>query len=279
MRILVWRRRRLIGRAIAARLAQAGHTVVRRASGAGDDESRYRLSRDIWLPATGLPRLGWHRCRGETRSAFWSSVPDQSFRCGTSRGAVRPLRRLCPGRYPARGCRYRRWAGACNTGYFPPSWRRKNVCARVPWNGRSCVALVYGMHGASAGFFRLLASLPLVGLPGGGGQSCNRCISTTCATAVFKLLDPATPAAPVRRTGLAMRCFPYRHMLACYRRAMGFAPALQVSIPARIVGWTAAIVGLLRARSLTPDTWTMLQTGQPRGCGANDGITGPPRAA
>jgi len=94
---------------------------------------------------------------------------------------------------------------------------------------------------------------------------------------VFKLLGPATPPRQCVEL-VGNEVLSYRHMLACYRRAMGFAPALQVSIPARIVGWTAAIVGLLPGAILTPDTWTMLQQGNTRMRGQRRHLLGhPPR--
>lgn len=123
-------------------------------------------------------------------------------------------------------------------------------------------ALIYGADGHSASFFRQLASLPVLPLPAGGGQLLQAIhIDDLCAI-VARLLDPATPAGQcVDLVGPAP--FTLKQMLQEFRRAMGFAPALCVNIPAWLMQLAAHTLGRLPGALLTPDSWRMLQAGSP----------------
>lgn len=123
-------------------------------------------------------------------------------------------------------------------------------------------ALIYGADGHSASFFRQLASLPVLPLPTGGGQVLQAIhIDDLCAI-VAHLLDPATPAGQcLDLVGPAP--FTLKQMLLEFRRAMGFALARCVSIPAGLMQVAAHLLGRLPGSLLTPDSWRMLQAGSP----------------
>ncbi|MFZ2269570.1 MAG: DoxX-like family protein [Azonexus sp.] len=123
-------------------------------------------------------------------------------------------------------------------------------------------ALIYGADGHSAGFFRQLASLPVLPLPAGGKQVLQAIhIDDLCAI-IARLLDPATPARQ-RLDLVGPAPFTLKQMLLEFRRAMGFAPALCVNIPAGLMRVAAHLLGRLPGSLLTPDSWRMLQAGSP----------------
>jgi len=123
-------------------------------------------------------------------------------------------------------------------------------------------ALIYGADGHSARFFRLLASLPVLPLPTGGGQVLQAIHVDDLCAIVIRLLDPATPAGQcLDLVGPAP--FTLKQMLGEFRRAMGFAPAPCVSIPAGLMQLAAHLLGRLPGSLLTPDSWRMLKAGSP----------------
>lgn len=123
-------------------------------------------------------------------------------------------------------------------------------------------ALIYGADGHSAGFFRQLASLPIMPLPAGGQQILQAVhIDDVCA-AVAKLLDPAMPADQCLDL-VGPTPFTLKQMLLAFRRAMGFAPALCLNIPASLMQLAAHLLGRLPGSLLTPDSWRILQAGSP----------------
>lgn len=121
-------------------------------------------------------------------------------------------------------------------------------------------ALIYGEQGASARFFRALASLPVHGLPGGGRQWLRPMQVDELAEIVVRLLrgDAHGPAVLDLVGGTQVE---FRQMLATYRAAMGFAPAWQISIPAALVLACAVLLDRVPGSLLTRDTWRMLRAG------------------
>jgi hypothetical protein len=78
--------------------------------------------------------------------------------------------------------------------------------------------------------------------------------------AVVRLLEPATkPQQCIELVGRT--AVEYREMLRIYQRAMGFAPTLQIGIPAFLITLAAHALGHLPGGMLTPDTWKMLRMG------------------
>jgi uncharacterized protein YbjT (DUF2867 family) len=123
-------------------------------------------------------------------------------------------------------------------------------------------SLIYGADGHSAGFFRQFASLPVLPLPAGGGQILQAIHVDDLCAVVARLLDPATPAGQcLALVGPAP--FTLKQMLLEFRRAMGLAPALCLSIPACLMKVAAHVFGRLPGSLLTPDSWRMLQAGSP----------------
>lgn len=260
MRILVCGANGFIGRAVAEHLARAGHEVVKGVREArAQDEVQVDFSRDVtsgdWLPRLAgidavVNAVGILAERpGRSFDAVHRAAPCALF----AACAMAELRRVV--QISALG------AQRADTGYFSSKLAAEECLrqSRLDWQILR-PALVYGADGGSARFFRLLAGMPVTVLPGGGRQMLQPLHVDDLSAAVLKLLDPATPARQCVEL-VGARALPYREMLARYRRGMGFAPAPEVSIPARLVAWSAAMASPLPGVILTPDTWKMLQAG------------------
>ncbi|MFY0478514.1 SDR family oxidoreductase [Achromobacter marplatensis] len=126
-------------------------------------------------------------------------------------------------------------------------------------------ALVYGEQGASARFFRALATLPIHPLPGGGRQLLRPILADELAEIVARLLrnDDGGPSVLDLVGGTEVE---FRQMLAAYRASMGFAPARRFSVPAWLVSAGAALLNRLPGSLLTRDTWRMLRAGNTAAC-------------
>ncbi|CAB3826225.1 hypothetical protein LMG26788_00529 [Achromobacter pulmonis] len=121
-------------------------------------------------------------------------------------------------------------------------------------------ALVYGAQGASARFFRTLASLPLHALPAGGRQPLRPIHVDELAEIVARLVNRVADAPPVLDL-VGGTEVSFRQMLAVYRKAMGFAPAWTLAVPGALVAAGAALCDRLPGSILTRDTWRMLRAG------------------
>lgn len=121
-------------------------------------------------------------------------------------------------------------------------------------------ALVYGEQGASARFFRALASVPVHLLPAGGRQRLRPMQVDELAEIVARLLRGGDhgPAVMNLVGGTEVE---FRQMLAVYRTSMGFPPPRQVPVPAWLVSGGAMLLNRLPGSLLTRDTWRMLRAG------------------
>ncbi|HYD61213.1 MAG TPA: SDR family oxidoreductase [Noviherbaspirillum sp.] len=128
-------------------------------------------------------------------------------------------------------------------------------------------SLVVGMDGASSRFFRMLASLPVVGLPGRGDQRLQPVHVDDLCEAVVRCLD-APPRQVVNVVG--PEPMTYRTMLEVYRAAMNMRPAFWLSVPMGVMRVSAAVAARLPQRVFSPDTLRMLEDGN---LADSDGVT------
>jgi len=260
MNILICGAHGFIGTALTARLARAGHHVirgVRTARTATDIAIDYRSDTD---PARWRPRLAnidvvinavgiiteSPRRRFDT---IHTGTPTALFTACAEAGVGRVIQISALG--VERGdSAYFRTKAAADTALMatPVDWQIVRP------------ALIYGPEGTSARFFRLLASLPVTPLPGGGQQRVQPIHIDDLCACVERLIDPNAPAgqivelagpAPVR----------WRDMIAAYRSQMGFAPAPSLPIPTAWMSLAARLSAQMPGALLTPDTWRMLQAG------------------
>jgi uncharacterized protein YbjT (DUF2867 family) len=136
-------------------------------------------------------------------------------------------------------------------------------------------SLVYGDDGASSRFFRALASLPIIGLPGRGGQALQPIHIDDLCQCVVKLLD--SPAG--RTVELGGPCTAsYRQLLATYRQSLGFGAALWLAIPMPLMAASARISEWLHGKVLSRDTLAMLTRGNVTATMDTEALLGrPPR--
>jgi nucleoside-diphosphate-sugar epimerase len=130
------------------------------------------------------------------------------------------------------------------------------------WN-RSVVvqpSLVYGTGGASARLFNLLASLPVIPLPGPGDQQIQPIHIDDLTDAIVALVEkdrylgcriPLVGPKP-----LTLQCY-----LRELRLLMGLGPAIFLHTPLRLMGATAQFCQWLGWGLMDLETWQMLQRG------------------
>jgi uncharacterized protein YbjT (DUF2867 family) len=120
--------------------------------------------------------------------------------------------------------------------------------------------LVYGLDGASSRMFRLLASLPLVPIPGRGEQTIQPIHIEDLSLAVARLLEPGAPSR--RRIPLVGPApLPYREYLCAMRKTMGLAPAPVLGLPMGLLRAMARIGELWPGAALTRENLAMLSRG------------------
>lgn len=121
-------------------------------------------------------------------------------------------------------------------------------------------SLVVGTDGDSSRFFRTLASLPVVGLPGRGNQLLQPVHVDDLCAAVAHVLASDEPwrfvLDAVGPTPLA-----YRAMLAAYRTAMGLPSPMWLPVPMAVMRVSAVAAAKLPQRVFSPDTLRMLEEG------------------
>lgn len=138
-------------------------------------------------------------------------------------------------------------------------------------------SLIYGPGGTSAKLFTLLASLPLILLPGAGQQQVQP-VHIDDLMAAMRLLvkhdvGPVTYLPVVGPEAISMRTF-----IATLREAMGGGRAHFLSIPLGLVRFAARAGNYLPDALLDPETLGMLERGNTADAGPLTRLLGrPPR--
>lgn len=277
MTVLVCGANGFIGRALCAQLEAGGHRVlrgVRHATGLCDVEIDFAqdIDPDAWLArlegvdvvinAVGILADQ----RGATLDAVHRAAPCALFTACCRAGVRRVIQISALG--VERG----------DTRYFASKCAADRFLQTLPIDFRIVrPALVYGTDGASARFFRMLASLPVQVLPAGGHQRLRPVHVDDLAEVVARCVDaPAAGHAVIDVVGADE--VEYREMLARYRAALGFPPAARIGLPGPLAGMAAVLLGTLPGAIFTRDTWTMLRGGNTGDPAAATAMLGrPPR--
>ncbi|MEK7889906.1 SDR family oxidoreductase [Burkholderia contaminans] len=277
MTVLVCGANGFIGRALCAQLEAGGHRVlrgVRQAAGPSDVAIDFAkdVDPDAWLArlegvdvvinAVGILADQ----RGATLDAVHRAAPCALFTACCRAGVRRVIQISALG--VERG----------DTRYFASKCAADRFLQTLPIDFRIVrPALVYGTDGASARFFRMLASLPVQVLPAGGHQRLRPVHVDDLAEVVARCVDaPAVGRAVIDVVGADE--VEYREMLARYRAALGFPPAARIGLPGPLAGMAAALLGTLPGAIFTRDTWTMLRGGNTGDPAAATAMLGrPPR--
>lgn len=246
-----------IGRHLAAALRARGH-VVREASRQSAAPTDFTRDHDsaVWLPRLAgvdavVNAAGILRERGPQRfDAIHRRAPCALFEACAQAGVRRVLHISALG------------ADAGARSAYHRSKRDGDDCLEsLPLTGIVLQpSLVYGPGGSSAQLFTMLASLPLIPLPGDGGQQVQPIhIDDLCAVVLALLEAEALAGGRLALVGpqpLALRDF-----LAQLRQAMGLGRPQFLPLPLPLVRAAAAVGSHLSGSLLDRDTLQMLQRG------------------
>ncbi|MCA8296807.1 SDR family oxidoreductase [Burkholderia sp. AU30198] len=277
MTVLVCGANGFIGRALCAQLEAGGHRVlrgVRHAAGPYDVAIDFAkdIDPDAWLARLAGVDVVINAVgiladrRGATLDAVHRAAPCALFTACCRAGVRRVIQISALG--VERG----------DTRYFASKYAADRFLQTLPIDFRIVrPALVYGTDGASARFFRMLASLPVQVLPAGGHQRLRPVHVDDLAEVVARCVDAPAAGNPVIDV-VGNDEVEYREMLARYRAALGFPPAARVTLPGPLAGVAATVFGRLPGAMFTRDTWTMLRGGNTGDPAAATALLGrPPR--
>ncbi|MFZ6767588.1 SDR family oxidoreductase [Undibacterium sp. Di26W] len=119
-------------------------------------------------------------------------------------------------------------------------------------------SLVVGVDGGSSQFFRMLASLPVLGLPGRGEQQVQPVHMDDLCSAINIWLANENRSNQVLNA-VGPQAMSYRRMLEIYRQTMGMPAQTMFSIPMSVMRVTARLATLLPQKTLAPDSLNMLE--------------------
>ena len=121
-------------------------------------------------------------------------------------------------------------------------------------------SLVYGPRSQSAALFATLAALPVIGLPGRGLQRVQPIHVFELAEAIALLVERKSELRCVLEMG-GPQALSYREMLATYRAALGFGPALWLPVPMPLMKLGAGVAECLPQQAFCRDTLCLLERG------------------
>ena len=121
-------------------------------------------------------------------------------------------------------------------------------------------SLVYGPRSQSAALFALLASLPVISLPGRGEQRVQPLHVFELAEAIVRLLEQAAPVRGVYELGGA-EVLNYRDMFARYRAALRLGSAWWLPLPMPLMRLSARAAQAVPQKVLCGDTIRLLERG------------------
>ena len=263
MKILICGATGFVGRHLTHSLREADHTVIRavRRPAEPDDiavDFRNDTAKEIWLPrlkgisvvinAVGLLRDShknpMQKLHVETPLALFAACAENNVARVVQLSALGV-------------------DSGIDAAYFSTRLSAEHALQKLPAPLRwLCLrpSVIYGEDGASARMFRLIAKLPIHGLPMGGWQQLQPVhINDICAAVTRWLADPNAASQTVAAVGT--EATDMRGMLDSYRQQLGLRPALHVSVPGLLVKAAARIGDLIPASPLCSETLTMLSAG------------------
>ncbi|SNS79580.1 Nucleoside-diphosphate-sugar epimerase [Noviherbaspirillum humi] len=276
MQVLLTGASGFIGRQIAEALLQARHEVtcaVRDPARQADPRMRYvaadftrDLDRAAWAPRLQsveavINAVGIIREQGaQTFSAIHESAPKALFAACAEAGVPLVIQISALGADEHAASRYHLSKRAAD-----------DYLASLPLHSLIVQpSLVYGPGGASARLFGMLASLPLIGLPGQGRQTIQPVHIDDAVAAVVALLQhpERRPTSGSRIALVGPQPMTLRDYLARLRAAMGMGRPLFFSVPISLVRVAASVADRLPGSLLDPETLGMLERGNTADAGA-----------
>ncbi len=282
MNICIAGARGFLGARIAARFAAEGHTVVCAARAGGENAACSRwIEMDFTAPAPGrwarelagvnvlVNAIGILReSRGQTFEALHVAGPCALFDAAVTAGVQRIIQISALGAAADAAAQYHRSKHAADT--YLATLPVESVVVRP--------SLVYGAGGTSAAMFETMASLPVIPLPGGGGQRVQPVHVDDVVESIHLLATRPLPAGHELPL-VGPRPLTLREFLTSLRVTLGFPAAHTLSIPAPLVRTAASMGEGLPGVLLDRETLGMLERGN---TGSPDEMTRllghPPRA-
>jgi uncharacterized protein YbjT (DUF2867 family) len=132
-------------------------------------------------------------------------------------------------------------------------------------------SLVYGPDGTSARMFTTLASLPVIVLPGRGGQMIQPVHIDDVVATIMSLLNSPTDAG-IRVEVVGAQAMSLRSFLLTLRHAMELGRAYFLPMPMPLVRASAKVSKLLPGSLLDPETLQMLERGNTASAAQMSGV-------
>lgn len=263
MNVLICGASGFVGRHLLAGLQAAGHHCVRgvRKPRSNDDvaiDYLQDLQPEQWLPklkgidvvvnAVGILRDS----KSQPMQKVLAEAPSAMFKAAAQAGVKRIVNISALG---------------VESSLMTPYFQRRREAEAVLFTSPATVcwlnlrpSLIYGEDGASAKLFRLLAALPVHGLPMGGHQPLQPVHIDDIVAAVCRwLADDSAQSQSVNAAGAEATTM--RGMLDSYRKQSGRGDALHVHVPGVLVTLGAKLGDLVPMSPLCSDTLTMLNAG------------------
>jgi uncharacterized protein YbjT (DUF2867 family) len=253
-----------VGRAVARALRARGHVVIDGARGASD--SPQAMPVDFMFPVAPehwARRLADRRVDavvncvgvlmprgGASFERVHTAGPIELFRGAALAGLRRVVQvsALGVGDTP----------DSIATPYLHSKLLADEALAALPLDGAIVrPALLYGPGSASAALFATLASLPVVSLPGLGGQRLQPLHVYELAEAIARLVEAPHPVAGVHELG-GGDVITYREMLTRYREALGLGAPLWLPVPVPLMAVGARLAEALPQQVYCRDTVRLL---------------------
>jgi uncharacterized protein YbjT (DUF2867 family) len=263
MKILICGASGFVGRHVYDALTAVGHDCVRgvrKPRAANDVAVDYRkdLTPEQWLPKLAgtdvvINAVGVLRdTKAQPMQQLLADAPVALFRAAVLAGVKRIVN------FSALGIE-----SELDVAYFARRREAEAVLFASPSDMRWLnlrPSVIYGDDGASARMFRLLASLPVHGLPMGGKQALQPVhIDDVCAAVRNWLADVDAQNLSVNAAGPEVVTM--RGMLDSYRQQLGRGKALHIHVPGLFVKLGARLGDFVPSIPLCSDTLTMLNAG------------------